>query len=198
MDIVIGMIMISVVTFFVVQDAKTLRDEEIAVFGSSDLSPGLWGTGVFLLAIIFLPAYILTRMSHNKKLMLARMDGAVAPAYAAPASYAPIPASASTLDEIAKAHALFEKGALTQEEFDAVKQSAFGTANQPARQARGSWPVQCPHCGEMVARDTGDCPSCGHGLNERAVSVADTPGQPKWDEPFDMDVINPQPQSEEV
>lgn len=198
MDLVIAVIITAVVTYFVVQDAKTLRDEEIDVFGSSDLSPGLWGTGVFLLLIIFLPAYILTRMSHNKKLMLARMDGAVSPSHATPAGYAPAPTSVSTLDEIAKAHELLEKGALTQEEFDALKRSAFGGSGDSSHMTRKSWPVQCPHCGETVVSTTGSCPSCGHGLTQRAVAVVDTPSEPTWDEPFDMEVINPQPRSEEV
>lgn len=116
MQFLIGVVIAGVVTFFVVQDAKTLRDEEIEAFGSSSVSPGLWGTGVFLLMIVFLPAYILTRMSHNKKLVPTRP--------AVPATPAPLEVQArpaSTVDEIGKAYTLLEKGAITQAEFEAIK-----------------------------------------------------------------------------
>jgi hypothetical protein len=121
MDYFIAVIITAIVTYFVVQDAKTLRDEEIDVFGSSSLSPGLWGTGVFLLLIVFLPAYILTRLSRNRKLLLAHMDGGVAPARFGPAVHSPVRTPVSALDEIAKAHDLLEKGAITDEEYEYVK-----------------------------------------------------------------------------
>ena len=115
-EVLIGIAIAGVVAFFVVQDATTLKDEEIAVFGASEVSPGLWGTGVFLLAIVFLPAYILTRISHNSRLMAARLDGA--PRVSVPAV---APVAVSALDEIEKAHALFERNAITLEEFEMVK-----------------------------------------------------------------------------
>ena len=120
MQFLIAVVIAGIVTFFVVQDAKTLREEEIAAFGASSVSPGMWGTGVFLLMIAFLPAYVLTRMSHNKKLLASRPD--------AGQGFAPEPVvavAASSLDEIAKAHGLLEKGAITQAEYETIKARTF-------------------------------------------------------------------------
>lgn len=114
MEFVVGLIIAGVIAALVVMDAKSLRDEETAVFGSSSVSPGLWGTGVFLVAIIFLPAYILTRISHNRRLIEERASARPVPL--------PTPALAvSASDEIAKAHALLAEGAITQDEYDAIK-----------------------------------------------------------------------------
>lgn len=114
MEIVGGLLVAGVIAALVVMDARSLHEEETAVFGTSSVSPGLWGAGVFLFAIIFLPAYILTRISHNKRLIEER-------ASMRPIAEGTSVASVSRSEEIARAHALLAEGAITQAEYDDIK-----------------------------------------------------------------------------
>lgn len=120
MEFLIGLVIAGVVAFFVVQDANALRDEEIAVLGSSTISPGLWGAGVFLVAIIFLPVYIIFRISRGGQITRARIDGATRPTVTAPAPKPP-QQQVSSLDEIARAHELMTQGVITEQEYEAIK-----------------------------------------------------------------------------
>jgi hypothetical protein len=67
---VIGLIIAGFVAWAVVKDATALRNEEFAVLGRSGIIPGLWGVGVFLLMIVFLPIYLIVRSSHKKQLLV--------------------------------------------------------------------------------------------------------------------------------
>jgi Protein of unknown function (DUF2510) len=65
----VGLILLGVVTWLVVRDASQLRQQEIAAFGVSRVDPGMWGVGVFLLLIVFLPWYLIWRSGVVKRLM---------------------------------------------------------------------------------------------------------------------------------
>lgn len=131
MEFLVGLIVAGVVAFLVVQDAAALRDEEVRILGSSNISPGLWGTGVFLFMIIFLPAYLFVRSSHKRQLTM-RCPSCGSPVtypgmcsscrgVAQPETASAPPIADSMLDEIAKAHALLKEGAITQAEFESIK-----------------------------------------------------------------------------
>ena len=65
----IGLLIAAAVAFWVAYDAAALRREEVARFGKSSILPPLWGFGVFMLLIVFLPWYLISRSSHKKRLM---------------------------------------------------------------------------------------------------------------------------------
>lgn len=126
MEYLIGPIIAGVVAFFVVQDAKSLREEELGLLGASGVSPGMWGAGVFLLMIVFLPGYLVFRTAQNKKLIDARlsMNSPVAPA---PVVLTSASRSINVLDEIGKAHELHAAGALTEQEYEELKNRILAT-----------------------------------------------------------------------
>ncbi len=64
-----GLLIAAIVSYFVLQDAAALRNKEISVLGDSRIHPQLWGVGVFLLLIVFLPAYFFVRTSHRALLV---------------------------------------------------------------------------------------------------------------------------------
>jgi len=68
-EYVVGLVIAGVVAVFVYQDAVNWRNEELAVLGQSTVSPGLWGFGVFMLMIVFLPIYLIRRSSAKGRLM---------------------------------------------------------------------------------------------------------------------------------
>jgi hypothetical protein len=68
MEVVVGLVIGVVIAFFVYQDAVNWRNEEIAVFGQSSVSPGLWSFGVWAVLIIFLPLYLIQRSSAKGRL----------------------------------------------------------------------------------------------------------------------------------
>lgn len=126
LEFIVALLIAGVVAFFVVQDASALRDEEIGAFGTSAVSPGLWGAGVFLMAIIFLPAYVFVRMSSKKQIARARREGLDSRPRSSAAPVAHVaqrsqPARVTAVDEIKRAYELLSQGAITEQEYEAIK-----------------------------------------------------------------------------
>jgi len=69
MDSVLGLVIAAAIGGYVAYDAWMLRKRELEVLGTSNIRPILWGIGVLLLLIVFLPWYLVVRSAHKKDMM---------------------------------------------------------------------------------------------------------------------------------
>ena len=73
---VIGLVILFGATVWVFRDAKAIGDDGGRAPGLVNTKPGSWAVGVFLLLILVLPAYLLTRVRYKR--LLAERRGQMA------------------------------------------------------------------------------------------------------------------------
>ena len=105
---IIGMFIAFFIAVFIAQDAS-----------KRNMNPWGWGIGVFLLLIVFLPLYFITRKPLAEAGSNYQSD--VLDASDVIKKYDNTPPKINVVDEIQKLHELKVKGAISEEEFEAGK-----------------------------------------------------------------------------
>ena len=80
---------------------------------------------------------------------------------------------ATPMDDIAKAHDLFTKGAITETEFEQIKADLLSRpATGTAESARDVVPTRCPGCGAMTAPGDVECRACATSAKDTSIRSA--------------------------